>query len=449
LQTAVNDYKFKQKILVELAYAEFDLNNVDEAEDYCKKLLEDQKLDNEEKEKCYTLLGIIEIQFRSNPEQALKKFILAEQIYLPQKMAGRTVRIKINIGNIYSMIGEKKNAEKYWDKAVELNRTIGDLGQEAYILLNYGVFYHENNNLEKANESWLQSEKIFTALGNQSGIGLSLSNLGEVYLQTCDYQNAYDNLNKALVIFNQLKNKEEALNVIYVLGKFWFIIGESEELEKIINQYEYSLFTEDNNSERNNLIFNYLKLLVKINNNESSELLSEISSLLEMAIRVSEVILYMESVIRISEHLINLKKFDEALFYLSDKDFVKNIEQNVIFKAQREYLFGRIAYYTQNEDLKSPLEYYENAYNLIEDESISELTWKTLSTIAENYWERGNFHKAKKPRHYAYELINMIGENITNSKIRSAYFNHPERKKALEKLVLIGNQTQLNEYQKS
>jgi hypothetical protein len=43
----------------------------------------------------------------------------------------------------------------------------------------------------------------------------------------------------------------------------------------------------------------------------------------------------------------------------------------------------------------------------------------------------------------------MIGENITNSKIRSAYFNHPERKKALEKLVLIGNQTQLNEYQKS
>ena len=43
----------------------------------------------------------------------------------------------------------------------------------------------------------------------------------------------------------------------------------------------------------------------------------------------------------------------------------------------------------------------------------------------------------------------MIGENITNNKIRSAYFNNPERKKAIEKLILIGNQTQLNEYQKS
>ena len=56
LQSAVDDYKLKQKILVELAYAEFDLNNVDEAEDYCKKLLEDKNLEDEEKEKCYTLL---------------------------------------------------------------------------------------------------------------------------------------------------------------------------------------------------------------------------------------------------------------------------------------------------------------------------------------------------------------------------------------------------------
>mgnify|MGYP003507256755 CR=1 FL=1 len=131
------------------------------------------------------------------------------------------------------------------------------------------------------------------------------------------------------------------------------------------------------------------------------------------------------------------------------KDFNKFIQQNVIFMAQREFLFGKIAYYTQNENLESAIEYFERAYNLLQDESINELTWKILFSIAETYWERGNFHKAKKPRLYAYELINMIGENITSSKIRLAYFNHPERKKALEKLILIGNQTQLNEYQKS
>jgi hypothetical protein len=50
---------------------------------------------------------------------------------------------------------------------------------------------------------------------------------------------------------------------------------------------------------------------------------------------------------------------------------------------------------------------------------------------------------------YAYELINLIGDNISNAKIRTAFFNHPERKRALEKLTYIGNQAQLNEYQKS
>ena len=449
LHLSVNDIIFKQKILIQIAYAEFDLNNFSEAEDYCKKLLEDKNLMDEEKEKCFNLLGLIEIQFRNNPEQALKNFILAEESYPKRKLTDRIARIKVNIGTIYNILGDKNTASKYWQEAIKLNQTIGNLEQEALILINYGVFYQGNNDFERACESWLRSEKIFTALGNQNGIGLSLSNLGEVYLHTCDYQSAYDNINKALNIFNQLNNKEEALNDIYLLGIFWFAIGNAEELERIVNQYEYFLFTDENNSERNNLIFNYLKLLLKIGKLKSPELNTEMSSLLEIANKIPEVSIYVDAIIKISEHLINIRKFDKALFYLSDKDFIKYVEQNVIFKAQREYLFGRIAYFTQNENLKSPLEYFESAYNLIEEESISELTWKILFTIAETYWERGNFYKAKKPRHYAYELVNMIGENITNNKIRSAYFNNPERKKAIEKLILIGNQTQLNEYQKS
>jgi hypothetical protein len=72
-----------------------------------------------------------------------------------------------------------------------------------------------------------------------------------------------------------------------------------------------------------------------------------------------------------------------------------------------------------------------------------------LLEIADIYSDRGNFHKAKKPRIYAYELINIIGENIIDNKIRSLYFNHPIRKNALNKLISIGSQVQFNEFQKS
>ncbi|HEX9251152.1 MAG TPA: protein kinase, partial [Ignavibacteriaceae bacterium] len=289
LQSIVNDFRLKQKIIVELAYAEFDLNNIDFAEDYCERLLEDRNLQDEEKEKCYNLLGIIEIQFRNNPEKALNKFILAEKIYSSSQMANRVVRIKANIGNIYNILGDRKNAEKYWNDAIEINRTIGNLSQEALILLSYGVFYQENFDFEKAKESWLRSEKIFTALGNQDKIGITLSNLGEVYLQTCDYQNAYENLIKSFNIFNELNNKEEALSALYLLGKFWFVIGEIKELDKTINQYEFLLLTQETHSEKNSLNFDYLKLLFKLNTNNSFDPNYDLVPVLEKANSISEL----------------------------------------------------------------------------------------------------------------------------------------------------------------
>ena len=75
--------------------------------------------------------------------------------------------LRVNIGNIYNILGDKNNAEKYWNDAIELNQTIGNLEQEGLILLSYGVFYQENNDFERANECWIRSEKIFSTLGNQ------------------------------------------------------------------------------------------------------------------------------------------------------------------------------------------------------------------------------------------------------------------------------------------
>lgn len=449
LADSVSDIKLVQKTLVELAYAEFDLNNINEAEDYCKKLLNDRKLDPEVKGKCHNLLGLIEIQFRNDPEQALKQFILAEECYAKTKYADRTAGIIVNIGNIYNILGKKEESEKYWKEAIELNRQIGNLNQEANILLGYGIFYQENFNFEKAKESWIQSEKIFLALGNLYGISLSIYNLAEIYLQSCEYQLAYNHLVRADELFEQTKNREEQMNLQFLFGKFWFVIGDREELKNTINRYEYFLMIDENNSELSNLGFKYLKFLNKISYGNTLEINGDISLILKSCEKISEYNLYTEAIILASELLIASGKIEEALNNLNRDEFIKHIKQNVIFRAYREFLFGKIARSTQNENLKSPIEYFESAYNLIENESISELTWKVLLTISETYWERGNFYKSKKPRYYAYELINMIGENITNNKIRLAYFNHPERKKALEKLILIGNQTQINEFQKS
>ena len=273
--------------------------------------------------------------------------------------------------------------------------------------------------------------------------------MGEVYLQICDFQNAFENLIISIEIFNKIGNIEEELNFLFILGKLWYSVGDAEELYQILNKYELITLTDSKWMEKKEINHVYLKLLYEVLSGKLILQESDILQLLSRCLKNEEKNYYVEITYLYSEYLINNGNFDKASELLNNKKIDEIIEQNIIFTAHRNYLFGKIAQAGQGKEEKPPIEYFETAYNLLEGQSISELTWKVIYEITNTYWERGNLHKAKKTRIYAYELINMIGDNITNSKIRTSYFSHPERKNALEKLILIGNQVQLNEFQKS
>lgn len=449
LLMSITDNKLKQKVMVEIAYAEFDLNNFETAEELSKKIIVDEEITPEDRGKCYNLLGLIEFQYKNNIDEALKNFNECLKNFYIANLFEKLVIIKINIGNIYHLMGNKKDAEQSWDEANKINMGIGNLKMEGLISLNYGVYYQENLFYEIAIQNCLKAESIFSSIGDFNNKALSINNLGEIYLGLCDYQKAYENLNKALSIFRELNNKEEEINTLFLIGKFWFIIGDCEELEKVISKYEYLLLTEENLSERFQLNFDYLKFMKSgldinavLNYDDSVKLIEDCRKFGELNLLSEILLLYIE-------FLINERDFDKALNYLNDKDLIKQIEKNLLQKAQKEFLTGKIAQLTRNDNLKSPIDYFESTYSIIEELSITELTWKVLFTMAEAFWERGNFHKAKKPRLYASELLNMIADHITNSKIRNAYIERNDRKKAFEKLRSMSNPAQLNEQPKS
>jgi hypothetical protein len=443
------DRNYSRKIDIALASAEYDLNNFNQAEEYCKILLNDSETSSEDLGKVYNLLALIEFNFRNNPQKSLEYSFEAlknyQQVNLPRRVAG----MHVNIGAFFDILGKKNEAEQHWQNALRINSDIGNLEQEGIILLNYGVFHQHNNNFENAIESWQQANKIFNSIGMQNNFALTFGNMGEVYLRICDYQNAYEHLCKAGEIFAQLNNREGELNVLFLRGKFWFTIGAVDQLKKIIDQYEYYSLTLQNSSEKVRLNFVFLRLLLIYLELKGFEDKNESMTLIEKFKKEGETVLATDTIFLLAEDLIGKKKFPEAMELLDDIDLVNYIEENIIFTAQREYLMGKIALLSQDDKLKSPIEYFENALNLLEGQSINELTWKVLYTIAETYWERGNFHRVKKTRLYAYELINMIGDNISNINIRNAYFEREDRKQALDKLNFMASQAQFNEYQKS
>ena len=441
--------ELSNRITLALALAEFDLNRFSESEEYCKILFRDSSLSLEEQGKANNLMAMIEVRSRNNTSKSLEYSLEALKKYELAKLPRRVAGMHVNIGVLFDMEGSKAEADKHWNKALEINSDIGNLEQEGLILLNYGVFYHHNNNLEKAIENWQRAKSIFSSIGMKNYLALSIGNMGEVYLQISDYQNSLICLNESIEFFKSLENKEDELYFLYMLGKFWFLIGDKDELSQVINKYELISLTEKQLSEKASTHFTYLKMFVSILYEKNDIEEKGFSNILFKGLEIDESYDALEQVFTFCEYLIVKEKYSTVKELLELTIIKKIIKNNNLLIAFRFFLFGKIAKSKPEIEENPAIEYFEKAYGLIENESITELTWKILFEIAVSYWERGNINKAKKPRIYAFELINLIGENISNSKIRKTYFDHPIRKRVLEKLKLIGNQVQINEFQQS
>lgn len=449
LLSNVTNPEFRHKIMVELAYVESDLGNYEEALSMCNQIIQLPNTSNEIKANCFNLIGIIEFEYKNNPKTSLENFKNALMYGQLAAMSDLILKIYFNLGNISHVMSKREEAENYWKVALEMNDKIGTLENNAMIHLSLGNYHSENLNYEKAISNWQEAEVIFSTIGDRYGRALAVNNLGEVYLQTCEYQNAYEHLMLALDTFKDLNNKEDENTTLFLLGKFWFIVGHFDEFEKVFNQFEYNIFTEQNISEKTRLLFDYMKLIFNWLRSDNQLNVLETLRLLETCKNLNEINLYTEILYFYVNYLISVNNYDEALKLLNDKYLFTINGENLYLNAQRQYLLGKVALYSKKSELKSALEYFEDALSFIENESISELTWKILFEIASIYLERGNFHKAKKPRLYAYELLNMISEHITSNKIRIAYLEHPERKKTLEKLKTYSSSEQINELQRS
>jgi fused-like protein len=163
---------FQHKVLVEIAYAEFELNNYKDSEKIALDLLKYNDLYDEEKGKCYNLLGMIKIYANEDINSAIGNFNNALKMYQKAQLPRRVAGVEVNLGNIYNMIGDDENSEKHWGNALKINESIGNLEQEAAILINYGVYFLYKYKIDKSIQYLTRSDKIFSAIGNKVNQGL-------------------------------------------------------------------------------------------------------------------------------------------------------------------------------------------------------------------------------------------------------------------------------------
>ncbi|MBS4033193.1 MAG: protein kinase [Ignavibacterium sp.] len=432
-----NEASFRQKILTEIAYAEFELGNYKVSEKIALDLLNQKETSDEEKGKCYNLLGMIKVYAEEDLNSALERFNNALVLYKKAQSPRRVSGVEVNLGNIYNMLGDDEKSEMHWGNALKINESIGNLEQEAAILINYGVYYLNKLQLERSQNLLIRSDKIFSAIGNKTNQGLVLINLGELYLVNCDYQKSFEALTQAEKIFYHLKKYEELADVLFDFSRLHYELNNYPLFEENLTKHD-RLITDQNLTGKYLINQNILNFLKQMSNDETINKKS-LDLILNELFVIGEKRNFCEFFILVTNYLIRKKDIDNnyLIELLFKENFVEEMNQNFLTRAYYEYFLGKIALRTTDKRLSPPIDHLERSFSLIENQTITELTWRVLAAISDSYIERGFLNKAKKPLIYASELLNYIADKIKKSDFRSKYLDDIERKKVFNNLKLL------------
>lgn len=426
--TRISSDERRNEILAEITEAEFEMANYDEAETLSDKLVEDEHSLIETRGKIYRIKGLIELFKKNNPQGTIGFLKQALKEFQKKRQLAKVASMQNNLGNIYNIVGEREEAESHWNKALEINSSIGNLLQNAIILLNLGVYNFEICNYEKAIEYYLEAESLFKTLGDKNNLGITFINLGEVYSVLCDYEKAIDILNKASEMFDLLDNKIEQGEAEFLLGRLYYTLGDKINLNRILKKYSGYSF----NLGKTEFNYDYLKLLSDLLNNKASNIEDNLSAFRDRSNTFSDNFLFCEIQIRLIEQLIQSQNYERALDELSLDNFVNICKEHIYYNAYRRYLTGRIMELYGDEKVKPHLEHFEEAYNLINGISITELTWKILFSLFRTYSERGNITKMIEFKNYTKQTINYIADQIKSPVLKKDYLENPERLNALQ-----------------
>jgi tetratricopeptide (TPR) repeat protein len=330
-----------------------------------------------------------------------------------------------NLANIYHMLKMKEKAEKHWNNAIRTNSSIGNIEQQGGILFNYGVYYFESCNFEKAIEQYQIALSIFKAIGDELNTGIILTNTGEAHLMMCEYKQAKDKLNSSIKLYEQIKNYQGKSEALFLFGKLMYKMNCFSAFKKTI--YTYENLDATGNQEKTSVYLSYLKLMGKILSNKGSEtLIRELIEIKEKMENYSDIFSLGEIWIEIIYYYLFQESFSNALEIINSEGFINICKENIFFDSYRDWLLGKVSESLKSKELEHPLIYYEKALEKNNSISITELTLKILFDLYRTYKIRGQISKMSEFKRICQLTINFLVGNFDLLEEKENYLQKSE-----------------------
>lgn len=405
----------KNEIYLEIAGAYIEINNYNKTDLICKEILNTELSSTEIIGRAQNLLGISNLYNNSDLNTTLKYFSNAHETYTKSSNFVRIAGSEVNLGNIQNILGNYSKAEKHWSKALQLNQSIGNVEQEANVLLNSGVFNYEHSYYEKAIKVYNKAGNIFKGLGNKMNFGLVNVNLGEVYLEICEYQKSLEALKTAERIFLLLNNNDELIEVYLLFARLFIIVKNSTKANEYFNKLK---LLKNKNTHRDELLIEFVKTLEDFVLEKNIDLVV-LDNLMNNLYSNNEKLIASDVLFITVNILIRNEEFEDAILLLNSKRIISIAHFNDKYNANRLYLLSKIPTKYQTD-----LSFTRNllllrALAILQSGSISELTISVLNDLAIFFNERGNNSKAEEYAIIGNIIIQYILQNSADFLLNS------------------------------
>ncbi|MDG2227477.1 MAG: tetratricopeptide repeat protein [Flavobacteriales bacterium] len=157
-----------------------------------------------------------------------------------------------NIGYIYSIQGQVKEALDYFNRSLKIEQEIDDKEGVASSLNHIGLIYNNQGKVKEAVDYYSRSLKIREEIGDEKGIALSLNNIGTIYNDKGQVKEALVYYNRSLKIYEDLDDKE---GVALSLNNIGLIYNDQGKIKEALDYYDRSLKIRDEIGDKKGVAF--------------------------------------------------------------------------------------------------------------------------------------------------------------------------------------------------
>lgn len=280
------------------------------------------------------------------------------------------------IGNTYQLMGEYHKALRFYEEAMDINRNLQNDQEVARTLTNLGSVYRLYGNYELAINQHLEALGIYEGLQNNEGIAWSALNIARLFKMMKNYPKSIDYVNQSLLIYQKIEQDlKVSTGVTLCLKELGSIYYEMGDLDNAI-EYSEKVLARNKSTENQLGIANSLSTLGKIyfdgaKYEQAEEFLIQAKALKDSLNDNTEIASILRYLGRIYLMHGNASRADTYLN--SSLDFAQN--QNLKKDINETYLaLSNLYEYTNRPTLA--LDYYKRYINLkdsLNNQKINEL----------------------------------------------------------------------------